>query len=157
MHRSHTELFVHFVWSTHMRQRIIEPSWEKRLYEILAHKCIDLRSPAIRINGTEDHVHILMRVSARLSIADLVQGLKGSSSCVINKEKLAATQFRWQDGYGAFSVSPGRGVNATAHYIDNQKHHHTSSTSISEWEQCEAPAEAGEALPHRAAREGFSK
>ena len=32
-------------------------------------------------------------------------------------------QFHWQDGYGAFSVSPGA-VDIVSKYIENQEQHH---------------------------------
>ncbi len=49
--------------------------------------------------------------------------LKRDSSKWIKDENPALAEFHWQDGYGAFSVSPGHVQELTA-YIQNQKQHH---------------------------------
>ena len=67
--------------------------------------------------GTENHVHLLFILPATCSLAVAVQKLKGSSSHWMGKG------FSWQEGYGAFSVSPSQ-VCAVKEYIRRQEQHH---------------------------------
>ncbi len=39
------------------------------------------------------------------------------------KTKFALDEFRWQSGYGAFSISPSH-IDAVVGYIQNQEEHH---------------------------------
>jgi REP element-mobilizing transposase RayT len=52
-----------------------------------------------------DHVHVLVDLPTALSIEQLVQLLKGSSSHWINANDILPAKFAWGRGYGAFSVS----------------------------------------------------
>lgn len=132
-HRSHTELYYHFCWSTINRQNNIGLHWENVLYKFLENKCLSLRSRSIAVNGMSDHVHIILRGNASIAPAKFAHDLKGASSRMINAQQLSNHHFEWQDGYGAFTVSPHM-VETVAAYIRNQKKHHKEGTSLTEWE-----------------------
>jgi len=70
-----------------------------------------------------DHVHTLVDLPTALSIEELVQLLKGSSSHWINSNEIAAGKFAWGRGYGAFSVSESK-VQSVSAYIAGQAEHH---------------------------------
>jgi putative transposase len=71
--------------------------------------------------GTTDHIHLLIMLPARIPLATAVQKIKGSSS------RWMGEGFAWQQGYGAFSVSPSQ-IPAVRKYIANQaEHHHKQS------------------------------
>ncbi len=84
------------------------------------------RAEIIAIGGVEDHVHVLLRLPATRSIADLVKQLKGSSSHLANHEVLPRG-FKWQGGYSASSVSPHY-VRRVRDYVLNQEEHHRAGT-----------------------------
>lgn len=94
-----------------------------RLYAYVAGICGNLDSPAIIIGGVEDHVHILSRLGKQTCVSDLVREIKRDSSKWIKQQPLRLDQFHWQDGYGAFSISPGH-VDDLRLYIANQVEHH---------------------------------
>jgi putative transposase len=71
----------------------------------------------IAAGGTANHVHLLFVLPASYSLAHVVQKLKGSSS------RWMGHGFSWQEGYGAFSVSPSQ-VEVLKGYIQNQEEHH---------------------------------
>jgi hypothetical protein len=81
------------------------------------------RSPARKIGGMSDHVHILFRMSKNHALADMVEAVKTSSSKWIKAQSPALRAFHWQNGYGGFSLSPPE-VEAVAEYIDRQEEHH---------------------------------
>jgi len=56
------------------------------------------------------------------------------SGMQINKEKLVAGKFSWQEGYGAFSYSKSQ-ISTVAKYIENQEGHHNKKTFIEEYKK----------------------
>jgi REP element-mobilizing transposase RayT len=75
----------------------------------------------IKIGGVEDHVHIFSSLSKNIAFSDLIGRLKGASSKRLKERGLS--DFSWQNGYGAFSVSESNLESVTA-YILNQAEHH---------------------------------
>jgi REP element-mobilizing transposase RayT len=71
----------------------------------------------VAAGGTANHVHLLIVLPAATPLATAVQKLKGSSSRWLGKG------FEWQEGYGAFSVSPPQ-VATVKKYIAGQEEHH---------------------------------
>ncbi len=82
---------------------------------------------ALAIGGTADHVHALLSLPGMMSFAKAIQLIKGGSSKWIHDSFPRQKKFGWQDGYGAFSVSPSR-VPKTIAYINNPKEHHRKKT-----------------------------
>ena len=80
-------------------------------------------SPTLTINGTEDHVHVLFRLGRKISLAQLVEEIKTTSSKWIKTKGAEFRGFHWQTGYGAFSVSQSK-VDDVIQYIRRQKEHH---------------------------------
>jgi REP element-mobilizing transposase RayT len=78
-----------------------------------------------------DHVHALVDIPTGLSIEELMQLVKGSSSHWINANNLLAGKFAWGRGYGAFSVSQSN-VDQVAAYIGGQEQHHKMRTFADE-------------------------
>jgi putative transposase len=70
-----------------------------------------------------DHAHALVDLPTSLSIEELMQLLKGSSSHWINANNVLPGKFAWGRGYGAFSVSESN-VGRVAAYIAGQEEHH---------------------------------
>jgi putative transposase len=132
-HHSHAELFYHFVWATYNREKKIHTTWEGYLYDFIRKKGLTLRLLMLEINGTEDHVHVLLRSITSLSPAQIGHDLKGVSSHMVNTSSLCESHFDWQIGYGVFSVSP-HDIEKVALYIRNQKQHHANSKIIPDWE-----------------------
>ena len=81
----------------------------------------ELGGTALIINGTADHVHMLIRVRPAQSMADVMRVVKTNSSRWARRKWKAA--FAWQTGYGSFSVSESN-VPAVSRYIANQEQHH---------------------------------
>ncbi len=102
------------------------------MHAYLTGTCNNQQSPAITVGGVEDHVHILCRLSKTLDVSVLIRELKRESSKWIKEQDLALAEFAWQNGYGAFSVSPSH-VDALKHYILNQEEHHGAESFQDEY------------------------
>lgn len=116
---SHTYVsnFIHCVFSTKERRPLIPPARKIDLYSYLGGIAKGEGFALIAAGGMADHVHLLVEIPATLSVAQAVQKLKGSSS------RWMGDGFSWQQGYGAFSVSPSQ-ISAVKKYIENQERHH---------------------------------
>src|SRR5437867_12579671 len=79
-----------------------------------------------------DHTHALIDLPTNLTIEQVVQLLKGSSSHWINEQRLLRGRFSWGRGYGAFSVSQSD-VDRVAKYILGQEAHHRKKTFDEEY------------------------
>ncbi len=123
---------IHFVWSTKDRQAFINPEIEKELFAYMASIFRAHESPALTINGTANHVHILSMLSRKITIAKLVEEVKKSSSKWIKTKGLDYQKFYWQSGYAALSIGQSN-IEALKRYITNQKEHHRKKTFQQEY------------------------
>jgi putative transposase len=115
MPQSLSSILIHLIFSTKHREPFITPDIESELQPYMAAIFRALKSPALAINGTEDHVHTLFALSRVITIADLVEEVKTESSKWIKTKGPEFRNFHWQSGYGAFSISQSHvpAVNAT--------------------------------------------
>jgi REP element-mobilizing transposase RayT len=79
-----------------------------------------MNGTALIINGTADHVHMLLRTRPAHSPAEIARIVKTNSSRWIRE---CCPDFAWQTGYGVFSVSESN-VPAVTKYIAQQEEHH---------------------------------
>jgi REP element-mobilizing transposase RayT len=70
---------------------------------------------------------MLISLPATLSIAKALQLLKGNSSKWIHETFPKIRSFKWQEGYGAFSIGVS-GIELTVAYIRKQAEHHRTRT-----------------------------
>ena len=127
-----TQNFYHTVFSTKSRLNLITPELESRLYPFIGGILRDLRCSLLTINGTTDHVHLLVRYRADLSHSEMLQQIKGRSSKWIHETFPLPAGFAWQEGYGGFTVSKSA-VPAVEQYIAGQKKHHQRQDCCSEF------------------------
>jgi len=118
-----TSIRIHAVFSTKARLDLIEPALEGDLYGYLGGICSSYKSPLLSIGGTANHVHCIISLAKTISIAELMQEVKGASSKWVNAERRASRYFQWQEGYFAFSIAPSM-HDSVVEYIKNQKAHH---------------------------------
>ena len=124
MPQSLAQVYLHLVFSTKSRSTFLQNrELRERTHAYLVGACRNLDSPSLITGGTSDHVHILCSLSRKLSIAGLVAELKRESSIWIKARDSDLAGFHWQEGYGAFSVSPSH-IPDLKRYIRNQEEHH---------------------------------
>lgn len=140
MRAPYTQLYLHCVWATWDRLPLITPAIEARLYACIASKCSEFDCEMIAIGGVVDHVHLLVRIPTTLPVATLLKEVKGASSHLMTHEVAPTEFFKWQGGYGAFTVEKD-GVSAVRRYIERQKEHHSNSRLRYEWEMCGSEGE----------------
>jgi putative transposase len=117
MAHTYANNFIHCVFSTKDRRSLIPADRRAELYAYMGGIARGEGFSLISAGGTANHIHLLFVLPASHSLARAVQKLKGSSS------RWMGDGFFWQEGYGAFSVSPSQ-VEIVRGYIQNQEEHH---------------------------------
>jgi len=123
MSQSLSNVLLHLVFATKNRQAWIDPEIEQELFPYLATICKELGSPAHKIGGADDHVHIACSLARTETIAKLLSAIKANSSKWIKGKGSQYEKFAWQNGYGAFSIGQSQ-LDSLRTYIGNQRDHH---------------------------------
>ena len=127
MPQSLARIQIHLVFSTKHRERRITDDLRASLHAYMATVLQNLGCLAVLINSVEDHVHILFELARTVSISEVVEAVKTSSSKWIKTQGSSHVGFSWQAGYGAFSVSESQ-VAVVHDYIADQQEHHRKTT-----------------------------
>jgi putative transposase len=132
MPQSLSYLLTHIVFSTKDRAPVLDATVRPALHAYLATVARNVDCECFRVGGVADHIHLAVRLSRTITMAQLIEELKTSSSKWLKTQSPALAAFAWQRGYGAFSVGPSD-LNALLHYIDTQEEHHKTSTFQEEY------------------------
>jgi hypothetical protein len=110
---------------------LIAPNCKPHLHAYVGGIVRELGGKAYVVNGTADHIHLLINLPPSSSLSDAVRVIKTNSSRWM-KEQKGASKFGWQPGYAAFSVSQSN-VDAVKEYIARQEEHHRSASFQEEY------------------------
>ena len=132
MANTYTQIFIHIVFTTKNREPVLAEARRDDLFRYIwgihqKHHC-----HLHRINGVEDHLHILTSLHPTVSLADYMREIKTGSSLWIKREGVFPGFNGWQDGYGAFTVSLSEKA-AVIEYIKQQQEHHRTVSFIEEY------------------------
>lgn len=129
---TYTQIIYHIVFATQHRERVLNKPRRDDLFRYIWGIVKNHDGYLLRINGVEDHIHILTSLHPTVRLADLVKAVKTGSAKWI-KENHVFPQFgHWQEGYGAFTHSI-REKNALIEYIKNQEAHHSGVDFLDEY------------------------
>lgn len=121
--------YAHLVWATKERKPFITATIEKQLFAQIVKKAAELGCYVYAINGIFDHVHLVLTIPPKQSVADVVKELKGASSHFVNHIlRPAEFHFEWQRGYGYLTLGQTQLERAIT-YVEEQKAHHTNYTT----------------------------
>ena len=134
MSKTYTNLLYHIVFSTRERRPLITLDRRPRLYEYLGGTIRGLGGISLAIGGIEDHLHLLAKLRPDKALSSVLRDLKANSSGWMHDVFPEISEFSWQNGYGAFSVSSSQ-VPSVQRYIANQEEHHKKRTFRDEFVQ----------------------
>ena len=122
-------LYYHIIWATYRRLPLVDAEAEELIAGTLHAKARELGCYIHVLGMMEEHLHLVATIPPALAIADVVGGMKGSSSHAANH--LARPDphvFKWQEGYGVLSFGE-RSLPTVAAYVRNQKERHAERTT----------------------------
>ena len=136
MPQSLAQIYVHLVFSTKNRKPWLrDDDVRDELFAYMATIFRDnVDSPALIINGVEDHIHALIHLSRRYAVMKVVQEGTTETSKWLKRRCSAGDDFAWQAGYGAFSASASL-VEEVKKYIRSQPEHHQRMTFQDEFRE----------------------
>jgi len=123
MPQSLSKVYVHIVFSTKNREPFITEEVKDELFAYIGGICKQMECTPIRVGGHVDHIHILCRLSKKVTIIKLLEDVKKRSSKWVKTKGSDYSKFYWQDGYAIFSVNPD-GIPTVKKYIERQSEHH---------------------------------
>ena len=125
MPQSLANVLVHLVYSTKDRAPCLTREVRMDLFPYAGGVLRNMQCPLLQIGGIEDHLHMLIRLPRTMTLAQVVEKTKTSTSKWLKTRGLH--DFAWQSGYGAFSIGTDQ-TERTVSYIQTQEeHHHTIS------------------------------
>ena len=120
---TYTQLVIHVILVVKYRKKLILPAWEENLHKYITGIIKQKGQKLFAINGTSDHVHILIGIKPDCMLSDLIREVKKSTNAFINDQRLTKDHFYWQKGFAAFSKDR-KNLDSIIAYIQNQKAHH---------------------------------
>ncbi|MCO5242105.1 MAG: IS200/IS605 family transposase [Chitinophagaceae bacterium] len=124
---SYRQIFYHLIFGTKHRKATIAEENCEQLYKYIWGVVRNKRCKLYRINGAEDHIHILSDLHPSISLANYIKDIKIASNGWMKENGLFPGFEEWQDGYGAFTCSI-KEKDTIINYIKNQKEHHKKET-----------------------------
>ena len=131
MSSTHLSLHYHVIFGTKDHAPLIDKMWRPRLHAYLGGVVNSLGGVPEAVGGVSDHVHLLIGLRATHRLADAMRELKSVSSLWIH-ENVQLRAFAWQEGYGAFTVSPSE-CRRMSDYIARQEEHHQTRSFREEY------------------------
>ena len=129
-----TQILYQIVFSTKNREITMVESGQRKLYSYIAGLLKNKKCHLYRVNGIEDHLHIVTHVHPSVAVADLVKDIKLSASDFIKDSVIFPYFSGWQVGYSAFTYSIDAKENLIR-YVMNQKEHHKRTTFREEYKK----------------------
>lgn len=129
---TYTQILYQIVFSTKHRERTMIKANRPELFQYIAGLLKKKNCHLYRINGVEDHLHIITQLHPSVALASLVKDIKLSTTKLIKEKNLFPNFGGWQDGYGAFTYHTDA-TNNLIEYVKNQEAHHATTTFLEEY------------------------
>ena len=123
MANTYTKLNIHIVFHVKSTGVCIKYEDLPKIFAYIGGVIRNIGGYPITVGGIENHIHILATMPKTMSVSEFVQKIKANSSRWIKTLGKYYESFAWQEGYGAFCVSPSL-LKKTIRYIETQEQHH---------------------------------
>ena len=120
MSHAYARNYLHVTFSTHERRKLIRGEHRQQLWGYIRSIGDEYGASTLEIGGTEDHVHIVVAMPPKISLATWVGAVKRKSSTWMNEN---GHLFAWEQGYGAFSVSASK-LESVCKFVREQEQQH---------------------------------
>ena len=124
---TYTQILYQIVFSTKRRKPALLKENREALFKYIWGILKNKKCHLYRINGVEDHLHIVTHVHPTVAPAFLVKDIKIASSSYIKANDLFPDFDDWQVGYAAITYS-WKEKDTLIEYVKNQEEHHKTKT-----------------------------
>jgi len=132
MSTSYRQILYHIVFCTENRERALPLQHNAELYGYIWGIVKNHDTKLYRINGMEDHLHLLTDLHPTVALATLLQKIKTASSLWLKQNPNFPNFHGWAAGYAALTCS-WREKDVVTNYIINQQNHHGKEDFLCEY------------------------
>lgn len=129
---SYRQILYHIVFCTKDRKQVLSENIRENLFRYIWGIVKSKGCVLYRINGMEDHIHLLSDLNPTLALSDYIRDIKRASSSWMKEQDVYCGFDGWADGYGAFTYAY-RDKEMIMNYIRNQQIHHKKYSFIEEY------------------------
>ncbi len=122
-----TNLLFHIVFSTRDRAPLLTTQLRPELFKYIGGILRQQGGILLEIGAMDDHMHLLVKIRADQSVAEIVRLIKSNSSKWLNERPGPQDRFEWQSGYGAFTVSESQLPTVRKYILSQEEHHRARS------------------------------
>lgn len=134
-------LYYHVVWGTKDRLPTLDDELAAVAERSIRATARDMGLIFHGIGVMPEHVHLVIGVPPRHSIAGVLKQVKGSSSHLLGSVANSGAEsswFGWQREYGVLSFGE-RSFDQVLRYVENQRQHHQAGDLMHLYEMVEQP------------------
>ena len=107
---SYRQHLYHIVFRTKHSMPTIKQDHVNELYAYITGIVKNKNGHLYRINGVENHIHVLTDMHPSIAPADFMREIKASSSLWMKNSMLFPSFIGWEEGYGSFTCSYKEGT-----------------------------------------------
>ncbi|NDV45752.1 IS200/IS605 family transposase [Paludibacter sp. 221] len=130
---SYVQLLYHAVIRTKANEPTLSLEHSDELYRYIWGVIKNKNSVLYRVNGMEDHVHILFSLHPTIALSDFMRDLKVETSKMLKRTVGFEHFTAWGEKYATLTYSL-RDKDTIINYIKNQREHHKTVTFRDEYE-----------------------
>src|SRR5690554_1033737 len=120
---AYTKILYHIIFRTKSSEKTIPLEQAPELYRYIWGIVKNKKCFLYRINGMEEHIHILLDLHPSVALANLIKSIKVASSKWMKKSELFPDFKGWGIKYCALTYSL-KEKDVLINYIKNQQSHH---------------------------------
>ncbi|NLU39327.1 MAG: IS200/IS605 family transposase [Bacteroidales bacterium] len=124
---SYRQILYHIVFRTKDNRKTIKQEHSRELYAYIMGYIKNKKGVLYRINGMEDHIHILCDLHPTEALADFMRDMKSNSSVWMKETGKFKLFNGWAEGYAALTYA-WKDKDTIVNYIINQQEHHKNET-----------------------------
>ena len=129
---SYRQILYHIIFRTKGSKKVLSLEHTRELYAYIMGVIRNKNCFLYRINGMEEHLHILSDLHPSIALADYVRDIKTSSSLWLKQNLNFPNFMGWADGYAALTYAY-RDKEIIINYIINQQEHHKKVSFVEEY------------------------
>ena len=119
------KMHVHLVFVAKYRRKVFDGDAIDRMRRMFGKVCEDMEASLVKMDGEDNHVHLLVEYPPKLAVSVLVNSLKGVSSRLLRKERPDLRKRYWKNvlwspSYFASSCG-GAPIGIIKQYIEQQQ------------------------------------
>ena len=128
---AYTQILYHIVFRTKRSEPSIAQENVSSLYKYIWGIIKNKKGKLYRINGIEDHIHILSDLHPSVALADFIKSIKVATSLWLKQSSDFPDFQGWGEGYCAFTYAY-KEKDTLINYIKNQQEHHKNESTQDE-------------------------